>query len=57
VRFAEGAATTTDVIDAEADVSRARNSAAQSRYDYYLAQAALARAVGRMPLELDRRTP
>jgi outer membrane protein len=57
VRYAEGAATTTDVIDAEADVSRARNSHAQSRYDYYLAQAALARAVGRMPLELDRRTP
>jgi outer membrane protein len=59
VRYAEGAATTTDVIDAEADVSRARSSYAQSRYDYYLAQAALARAVGRMPqtLTADRRNP
>jgi outer membrane protein len=60
VRYAEGAATTTDLIDAEADVSRARSANAQSRYDYYLAQAALARAVGRMPLalaaETDRRT-
>jgi outer membrane protein len=52
VRYAEGAATTTDVIDAEADVSRARSSYAQSRYDYYLAQTALARAVGRSPLAL-----
>ncbi len=57
VRFAEGAATTTDLIDAEADVFRARSSHAQTRYDYYLAQAALARAVGRMPLELNGRTP
>ena len=57
VRYAEGAATTTDVIDAEADVSRARSSYAQSRYDYYLAQAALARAVGRLPLALNRRNP
>jgi outer membrane protein len=49
VRFAGGAATTTDVLDAETDVSRARSGYAQSRYDYYLAQAGLARALGRLP--------
>jgi len=49
VRFAAGAATTTDLLDAETDVSRARSGYAQSRYDYYLAQAALARALGRLP--------
>jgi outer membrane protein len=49
VRFAGGAATTTDVIDTEADVTRARSGYAQARYDYYLAQAGLARAVGRLP--------
>jgi outer membrane protein len=57
VRYAEGAATTTDVIDAEADVSRARSSYAQSRYDYYLAQATLARAVGSLPIAMNRRNP
>jgi outer membrane protein TolC len=50
IRYAEGAATTTDVIDAETDVSRARSSYAQSRYEYYLAQAAVARAVGNLPV-------
>ncbi len=50
VRYAEGAATTTDLIDGETDVLRARLSYAQSRFDYYLAQTALARAVGRLPL-------
>jgi outer membrane protein len=49
VRFNEGAATTTDVIDAETEVTRARNGYAQARYDYFLAQAALARAVGELP--------
>jgi outer membrane protein len=49
VRYAEGAATTTDVIDAETDVSRARSAYSQARYDYYLAQAAVARAVGQLP--------
>jgi outer membrane protein len=49
VRYNAGAATTTDVLDAETDVSRARSGYAQARYDYYLAQAALARAVGRFP--------
>jgi outer membrane protein len=49
VRYREGAATTTDVIDAEAGVLRARVSYTNARYDYYLAQAAVARAVGRLP--------
>lgn len=49
VRFKEGAATTTDVIDSESEVSRARNGYAQARYDYFLAQASLARAIGQMP--------
>src|SRR5262249_42519008 len=49
VRYAQGAATTTDVLDAETDVSRARTGYAQARYDYYLAQVGLARAVGQLP--------
>jgi outer membrane protein len=49
VRYGAGAATTTDVLDAEAEVTRARSGYAQARYDYYLAQAGLARAVGRLP--------
>jgi outer membrane protein len=49
VRYKEGAANTTDVLDAETDVLRARIGYAQARYDYYLAQAGLARAVGRLP--------
>jgi outer membrane protein TolC len=49
IRYGQGATTTTDVIVAEADVSRARSGYAQARYDYYLAQTVLARAVGRLP--------
>lgn len=49
VRYAEGAATTTDVLDAQTDVSRTRSGYAQARYEYYLAQAGVARAVGRLP--------
>ena len=49
VRFKEGAATTTEVIDAESEVSRARNGYAQARYDYFLAQASLARSIGQVP--------
>ncbi len=49
VRYSEGAATTTDVLDTQTDVARARNGYAQARYEYYLAQAGLARAVGRTP--------
>jgi outer membrane protein len=49
VRYAAGAATTTDVLDAETDVTRARSGYAQARYDYYLSQAGLARALGQLP--------
>ena len=49
VRFAEGAATTTDVIDAEAEVSRARSQATIARYQYLVSWMALVRAVGEVP--------
>jgi outer membrane protein TolC len=49
VRYSQGAATTTDVLAGEADLSRARGGYAQARTDVYLAQVALARAVGRAP--------
>ena len=49
VKHESGAATTTDVIDAETEVARARLRSAVSRYDYYLALVALARAVGDVP--------
>ncbi|HEV7559830.1 MAG TPA: TolC family protein [Kofleriaceae bacterium] len=49
VRFQAGAATTTDVLDAQIDASRARLAVAVARYDYYLALVALARSVGDFP--------
>jgi outer membrane protein len=49
VRFDAGAATATDVLDAETDVARARLAAGNARYDYYLALVALARSVGDLP--------
>lgn len=49
VRFEQGAATTTDVLDAASQVSRARAQVASARYGYYVALVALARAVGEMP--------
>ncbi len=49
VRFDAGAATTTDVLDAETDVARARLVATNARYDYFLALVALARSVGDLP--------
>lgn len=49
VRYAQGGATTTDLLDAETDVSRARSGYSATRYEYFLAQASLARAVGRLP--------
>jgi outer membrane protein TolC len=48
-RFNEGVATTTDVIDAEIEVSQARLGYASARYSYFRALAALARATGQMP--------
>ena len=52
VRYQQGAATTTDVLDAEMGVLRARTDYSRTRFDYYLAQAAVARAAGQMPGEL-----
>ena len=49
VKYVNGAATTTDVIDSETDVARARLQSSIARYDYYLALVALARAVGDLP--------
>ncbi|MEO8843851.1 MAG: TolC family protein [Kofleriaceae bacterium] len=49
VKFDNAAATTTDVLDAETDVARARLGIATARYDYYLALVALARSVGDLP--------
>jgi outer membrane protein TolC len=49
VKFDAAAATTTDVLDAEIDVARARLGFAVARYDYYLALVGLARSVGDLP--------
>jgi outer membrane protein len=49
VKLDNAAATTTDVLDAETDVARARLALATARYDYYLALVALARSVGDLP--------
>lgn len=49
VRFAAAAATTTDVLDAEAEVARARLQAALARDDYFLARLALDHAIGAPP--------
>lgn len=49
VKYENGAATTTDVIDSETDVARARLQSSLARYDYYLALVALARSVGDLP--------
>jgi outer membrane protein TolC len=49
VKFESGVATTTDVLDAESDVARARLQSALARYDYYLALIGLARSVGDVP--------
>jgi len=49
LRFGTGAATTTDMLEVETDVTRARVGLATARYDYYVALANLARAMGREP--------
>ena len=49
VRFAGGAGTTTEVIDAESEVSRARSQATIARYQYLVSWMALVRAVGELP--------
>ena len=52
VRYEQGDATTTDVLDAETELARARLADASARYDYYIAIVSLARAEGRLPTEL-----
>jgi len=49
VRFEAGASTTTDVLDAETDVAKARLAASVARYEYFLSMIALARAIGDLP--------
>lgn len=49
VKIQGGVATATDVIDAEAEVARARAQEAVARYQYLIAWMALVRAVGQMP--------
>jgi outer membrane protein len=49
VKLDNAAATTTDVIDAETEVAKARLGLANARYDYYLALVELARNVGDLP--------
>lgn len=45
-RFEQGEATTTDVLDAEADLSRARNYYLSARYSYFISLSAVSRAIG-----------
>jgi outer membrane protein len=49
LRFGTGAATTTDMLEVETDIARARVGLATARYDYYVALANLARAMGQEP--------
>lgn len=49
IRFEGGDATTTDVLEAEAELARARGQQVLARYEYYLSLVALARAVGELP--------
>ncbi len=51
LRFAEGVASTTDILAAETELSRARAGYAQARYRYYQTQAALARSTGQLPMQ------
>lgn len=45
-RFEQGAATTTDLLEAETEVARARLGAIVARYDYLVSLVSLARGVG-----------
>lgn len=49
IQFEAGAATTTDLLDSETELARARSNAAIARFDYIIALATLARAVGELP--------
>jgi outer membrane protein TolC len=52
VRFEEGATTTTELLEAETDVTRARLGLNQARYAYFISLTRLARAAGLTPSEL-----
>ncbi len=49
IRYAEGATTTTDLLVAEADVTRARLGYATTRYAYFQALVGLAQSIGEKP--------
>ena len=49
-RFAQGAATTVELVDAEAALANARSQAAIRRFQYLVAWMALGRAVGALPV-------
>lgn len=51
-RFNEGVATTTDLLDAQTEVTQARLGYASARYSYFRALASLARATGQLPSAL-----
>ncbi|CAN5825953.1 hypothetical protein BH11MYX2_BH11MYX2_21480 [soil metagenome] len=48
-RLENGVATTTDVLDSETELAKAKLQLANARYDYYLSLVALARSVGDLP--------
>jgi outer membrane protein TolC len=52
-RFAQGAATTTEVVDAEAALATARAQSAVGRYQYLVAWMALSREVGMLPVHAE----
>jgi outer membrane protein TolC len=51
-RYAEGKATTTDLLAAETEATTARLAVSTARFAYFASIVALARAAGRMPEEL-----
>jgi outer membrane protein TolC len=57
VRFEQGAATTTDLLDAETEVARARTGALLARTEYFLALVNLSRATGELPEFIRRGNP
>jgi outer membrane protein len=52
-RFAQGAATTTEVVDAEAALATAQSQAVSARYQYLVAWMALNREVGLLPVRAE----
>jgi outer membrane protein len=54
-RFAQGAATTVEVLDAETSFANARSQAAIARYQYLVAWMALGRATGTLPSQWGNR--